>query len=56
MQTFTIVFDFDGTLHDSMYIYRIALQRGYQLLVDRGVAPERTFSDEYIAGNIGLNC
>ncbi len=56
MQTYTIVFDFDGTLHDSMYIYRIALQRGYQLLVDRGVAPERTFSDEYIAGNIGLNC
>lgn len=52
----TIVFDFDGTLHDSMYIYRIALLRGYQLLVDRGVAPPREFSDSYIMGNIGLNC
>lgn len=56
MADVTIVFDFDGTLHDSMYIYRIALQRGYGWLVDQGVAPEREFSDEFIAGNIGLNC
>ena len=51
-----IVFDFDGTLHDSMYIYRAALQRGYQLLVDAGHVAPREFSDEYIMGNIGLNC
>ena len=53
---FTVIFDFDGTLHDSMYIYRMALQRGYQLLVDRGIVPAREFSDGYIAANIGLNC
>lgn len=54
MTVATIVFDFDGTLHDSMYIYRIALRRGYELLVKQGKAPEREFSDEYIAGNIGM--
>lgn len=50
----TIVFDFDGTLHDSMYIYRIALRRGYSWLVEQGIAPAREFTDEYIAANIGL--
>ena len=50
----TIVFDFDGTLHDSMYIYRIALRRGYNWLVEQGIASERDFSDSYIAANIGL--
>ena len=49
-----IIFDFDGTLHDSLYIYRIALRRGYRWLVDTGKAPEREFSDDYIAAN-GLN-
>ena len=50
----TIVFDFDGTLHDSMYIYRIALVRGYQWLVDAGKAQPREFSDADMAANIGL--
>lgn len=49
-----IVFDFDGTLHDSLYIYRIALQRGYDWLVEQGKVPAREFSDDYIAANIGL--
>ena len=56
MNRLTLIFDFDGTLHDSMYIYRRALESGYQWLVDEGQAPSRTFSDEYIAGNIGLSC
>lgn len=50
----TVIFDFDGTLHDSMYIYRIALRRGYALLVSEGEAPEREFSDDDLALNIGL--
>ena len=50
----TIVFDFDGTLHDSMYIYRIALRRGYAWLVERGEAPPRELTDEDLAANIGL--
>lgn len=50
----TIIFDFDGTLHDSMYIYRIALTRGYQWLVDAGKALPRELSDADMAANIGL--
>lgn len=50
----TIVFDFDGTLHDSLYIYRIALARGYQWLVDQGKARPRQLSDADMAANIGL--
>lgn len=56
MKNATIIFDFDGTLHDSMFIYRIALERGYGELVARGLAPERAFTDEFIMGNIGLTC
>ncbi|HAM15935.1 MAG TPA: haloacid dehalogenase [Eggerthellaceae bacterium] len=56
MEKATIIFDFDGTLHDSMYIYRKALTQGYQLLVDKQLAPAREFTDEFIAGNIGLTC
>ena len=50
----TIVFDFDGTLHDSLYIYRIALQRGYDWLVEQGKAAPRTLTDAEMAANIGL--
>ena len=56
MKNATIIFDFDGTLHDSMFIYRIALESGYGELVARGLAPERAFTDEFIMGNIGLTC
>ncbi len=50
----TVIFDFDGTLHDSLFIYRIALQRGYDWLVERGEAPKRTLSEDVMAANIGL--
>ena len=50
----TIIFDFDGTLHDSLYIYRIALVRGYQWLVDQGKAQSRELSEADMAANIGL--
>ena len=50
----TIIFDFDGTLHDSMHIYRLALRRGYQWLVDAGKAEPRVFADEDMEANIGL--
>lgn len=50
----TIIFDFDGTLHDSMYVYRIALNRGYQWLVEQGMAKPRVFSESDMEANIGL--
>ena len=50
----TIIFDFDGTLHDSMYIYREALNRGYQWLVERGEARPRALTEADMEANIGL--
>ena len=50
----TIIFDFDGTLHDSMFIYREALNRGYQLLVERGEARPRVLTEADMEANIGL--
>lgn len=50
----TVVFDFDGTLHDTMRIYPAALAEGYALLVERGLAEPRAFSEEEAARNIGL--
>jgi phosphoglycolate phosphatase len=50
----TLVFDFDGTLHDSMYTYRQAFPSGYQTLVDAGLVRPRSFTREELAGNIGL--
>ena len=37
-----------------MFIYRIALKRGYQWLVEQGSVPERELSEEDMAANIGL--
>ena len=50
----TIIFDFDGTLHDSMFIYREALNRGYQWLVERGQARPRVLTEADMEANIGL--
>lgn len=50
----TVIFDFDGTLHDSMLIYPDAFRAGYQWLVDNGWAEPREFSDSDISGYIGL--
>ena len=50
----TIIFDFDGTLHDSMHIYRAALNRGYQWLVDQGHAKPRVLTEADMEANIGL--
>lgn len=50
----TIIFDYDGTLHDSMHIYVRAFNKGYELLVSEGLAPERAFGEADLAPFIGL--
>ena len=50
----TIIFDFDGTLHDSMFIYREALNRGYRWLMETHQAPPREFTEADMEANIGL--
>ena len=54
MNTAALIFDFDGTLHDTMIVYRTALQDGYDWLVGRGRAVPRTLTEDDIRENIGL--
>ena len=54
MDRYTVIFDFDGTLHDSMHIYRVALNRGYQMLVEQGKARPRELTEADMEANIGL--
>lgn len=40
-----LLFDYDGTLHESLRIYAPAMQAVYDRLVDRGLAPPRRLTD-----------
>jgi len=51
----TIVFDWDGTLHDSMKIYKKAFLKAYQYLVDHEYALEKEWKDEEIYVFLGKN-
>lgn len=54
-QVRTLIFDYDGTLHDSMKIYAPSFRSAYQLLVENGAAPERTWKDEEISKWLGYS-
>ena len=51
----TIVFDWDGTLHESIYIYKPAFLQAYQYLTDLIVVPSKTWSDDEIKSFLGMN-
>jgi len=51
----TIVFDWDGTLHDSMKIYKKAFLKAYQYLVDHHYALNKDWKDEEIHVFLGKN-
>ena len=51
----TIVFDWDGTLHDSMKIYKKAFLKAYQYLVDHKYALKKDWKDEEIHTFLGKN-
>ena len=51
----TIVFDWDGTLHDSMKIYKKAFLEAYQYLVDHEYAPNKVWIDKDIQKFLGTN-
>lgn len=51
----TIFFDYDGTLHDSMHIYKSALKKAYSYLVNEGLAEARELTDEEIKYWLGFN-
>ncbi len=52
--TVNILFDYDGTLHDSLHIYHPAVQTAYDRLADSGLAPHRIITNEEARQWIGL--
>jgi phosphoglycolate phosphatase len=51
----TVYFDFDGTLHDTAYIYRNAVQSTYEYLQTQIDLPERLISQDEAAEWLGLS-
>lgn len=49
-----IVFDYDGTLHNTTRLYGNAFRRAYAELVKDGYAPEHYYSDSDMAQYLGL--
>lgn len=50
-----LLFDYDGTLHDSTAIYPPAFRQMYAQMVTDGLAPPRTWSDQEITKWLGFN-
>ena len=50
-----LLFDYDGTLHDSLRIYAPALQTAYDRLVRLGYVPARRWSADEVRQWIGLS-
>ena len=50
----TLIFDWDGTIHDTSHLYGCAFRNVYQTLVDRGYAPEHYYSDEEMSKYLGM--
>lgn len=51
----TVIFDYDGTLHNSTRIYADAFRIVYERMVRDGVAPAREFTDPEITGWLGYS-
>ena len=51
----TIVFDYDGTLHDTKRLYGCAFRKAYDMLVSEGYAPERFYSDRDVSKYLGVS-
>ena len=51
----TLVFDWDGTLHDTLHLYGRAFRCAYEELVRLGYAPPRIYSDREVSIYLGMN-
>lgn len=51
----TLVFDYDGTLHNTKHIYGCAFRKAYSMLVDEGYAEKREYTDEDVSKYLGVN-
>ncbi len=50
-----IIFDYDGTLHNSIRIYAPAFREAYKYLVEKGYASERGWHDSEISNWLGYS-
>lgn len=50
-----LVFDYDGTLHETIRIYGPAFRKNYEILVSKRLMPERSFTDAEIACWLGFS-
>ena len=50
-----LIFDYDGTLHQSMLTYAPAFRATCKMLADNGYMAEREFTDEEISYWLGFN-
>ncbi len=50
-----VIFDYDGTLHESIRIYAPAFHRAYEYLVEKGHAPQREWSASEIGRWLGYS-
>ena len=48
-----IVFDYDGTLHETIRIYAPAFRMNYRILMEQGLAAPREFTDDEIGRWLG---
>lgn len=53
--TRTIIFDYDGTIHNTLGIYEPAFREAYSWLAEQGVVEEKQIESEQIASFLGLN-
>lgn len=51
----TLIFDWDGTLHNTKHLYGSAFRTAYNWLVSEGYAPRRYYTDEEISIYLGMN-
>lgn len=51
----TIIFDYDGTIHNTLGIYEPAFREAYQWLSEQNVVEEQKIEPAQIAGWLGLN-
>ena len=51
----TIIFDWDGTLHNTKRLYGCAFRSAYQWLVEEGYAKEKAYSDDEVSIYLGMN-
>lgn len=49
-----LVFDYDGTIHNTKHLYGNAFRAAYEKLVKDGYAPEHYYSDDDMAQYLGL--